>query len=145
MAGHTCAVMVGAPLAAKLWRRTAGVWTVLESRGEPTHPLGTRLSTISGYTADVFWLVAMTPVRCRRASARPLAPGISRCTERYAKKETSFGGGVGTLTSGVRGCESWGVKTVRCMRSVGVGGVACIPGTGTQKPLGQQTMLMPRH
>ena len=68
-----------APLEAQRWRRTAGAWTVLERRATPSHPLGTRLSTISGHTASVFWLVKMTQSGAVRASARPLAPGMNRC------------------------------------------------------------------
>ena len=57
---RTCAVMVQAPLEAQRWRCIAGAWSVLESRAEPSHPLDTRLPTISGHTAYVFRLVRMT-------------------------------------------------------------------------------------
>jgi hypothetical protein len=99
---------------------------------------------ISGHTAYVFWLVKMP--QSGEDECRPdLWHQRGAVAERYAKKETAFGGGVGTFTSGVRGCESCGMETVRCVSSVGLGSVACIPGTGTQKLLVQQVMLMPRH
>ena len=125
MAAHTCTVMVQAPLETQKGRRTAGTWTTLGDSGkaEPsmryTSAYGRRLHQTSGTGVSY----------CRTLSEE--GDGFWR-RRRYFHEWCK---GMRILQQGI----------VRCVNRAGLGSVANIPGTGTQKVLVQQAMRMPRH